>query len=133
MEIAAERNRYSRITAESFFAPELPVSFLVNIIALPPCGLDILRVPGIVPEFFSQIFDMDHDGAVTHGILLPDALVNVVQRIDLLWVGEEEFQDLIFCIGEEDDLTAFSYVLAVQIQDEVFVMYLVFRSRRRRT
>ena len=89
-----------RISRESRFV-FLPFS-LVNIIPPSPRRLDIFRVPGIIPQLLADIFDMHHNRTVANGILSPDALIDIFQGINLLFMRHKKLQNLKLRIGQRN-------------------------------
>ena len=73
---------------------------------------------------------MCHDGSVPYRLVFPDALVNISHGEDLAPVFQEQLQDLIFCIGKNDQLISFFDRLAAKVQRKILVKDRM-RVRRR--
>ena len=69
---------------------------------------------------------MDHDGTVTHSVVVPNALVDVIQGIYLSPVARQQFQNFEFRIGQGDPFTAFHNGLTVKIQRNIADSKFVF-------
>ena len=91
----------------------------VNVIPLSPGGLDVERRPGAVSQLFADVLDVDHDGIVAYRVVLPDGLIDMFQREDLLFVPGQQLQNLELRVGQPYGFAAPENTLAVQVQNQV--------------
>ena len=63
--------------------------FLLNIIPPSPGCLDIDRASRRISDFFPDVLDMNHNGTIAHSVIIPDALINMIQRINFLFMGHQ--------------------------------------------
>ena len=56
---------------------------------------------------------MDHNGIVAYRVVIPDALIDVLQGEYLLFVRSKQMQNLVLRMGQRNGLTVFYDRLAV--------------------
>ena len=64
---------------------------------------------------------MNHDGGIAHRFFLPNALINVFQRINFFTVCEQKLQDPKFRSGKGDHFSVPAHGLAVRIQNQILI------------
>ena len=114
--MATQMKKRRKTSCESF--PRFSVR-LVRIITPSPRSLHVFRISRIVPELFTDIFNMYHNGAVPHRVVIPNGGVDLIQGENTLAVRYQKLKDLIFRVGKRNGSAILNHALAVRIQIQI--------------